>query len=1219
MAPRASFPSSREASLGLPWQRKTHSGCRGIGVLLQQRNPSLPMALSNSVQHADISGNSVKPVSITVLEGRDLKGIKGDSPVTYVRAEYNGVILGDSPKTEASPEGHVKYNFTITFDCNPDGPHYLDDIAHKPLLLTLIEVLPKEKKQKEEKTVNLGQAVLDLLPLLQGLCLFNATLPVYPLPGSPLETLRPDAKCAIDVSVSVPESLLSPTQLSEGNLLRVTVEAAYAVPEIFVPAGPPQNYMVGFQVPAIGEKECPFVFRNGLLKLGGEKEPVPRPKKWPVANILTSGGLNIPDSFIVGGPYEEEDGELTSAEDREVRIQGEIVKKRIVWDLERRCYLDPAAVLCFRKRIADSRYWPVEITRVPMVGSTKGKGGKGEKGGGGGGAGGAEEEAISFHGVAFVNLVPLLYPGVKRIRGAFRVLAYHDSEVFEKTKVLFSLFRDVGIQGTLNKFGPMGMYVPHTKALLGKNTKDDKPGKEAIIRKKEKFSRPSVINSTEELLCFVNLWRLPTKTWLLNKMFDVGSLGKISSGNPHLGQWAQVSTIVRKDASDTTIDAAVSIFQNLEGQHYAESGTFLVIEFALDRPLVPKRLPEELASRVKEMIPPRPQLPRKSAGAKKAVEDYHAQVTSIAASILDEYHELFGRQLAEGFVIDSHTLEDQKCQLNYELNSSGKYFAFKEQLKHAVVKIVREKYLKTKAFDNLDQLQAFLSELYVYLIDQMHVALNQVLSQQSPSPPAPAFTTSEQLRLFAREAQTNEDYALASTYYQERLARDRQDIGSWLDYGAFCLLTEDTLKAQECFREALALNPNHLHSLLLCGILAVMLENYEEAEVFFENATCIHPSSIVAWTILGLFYDMQENPIQVEMAFREASKVQKARLAKEKPPPESSDGGGRKNVSAPSSRAQSIIMAGEELISEDTADTSMKIQPDSLEPTTLNLSHPEEEQLVVRRTSKRLSTVTSKLKMSTQKEAAKPVGVTFEAEHPPVLPPQPTITIFMETINFLIEVNALQFVHRALAHELLCPQGGPSCDYYLVLAQTYLLKKEYSKSEECLEMAVQIDYLSPDVWAQKGHLSYLTGNFSEAKACYERTISFVTDAKEIHFVYLRLGSIYLEEKEYDKAKNIYLVASKKSPTCLTWLGVGIACYRLKEMAEAEDALSEANALNNNNAEVWAYLALVCMQGGRQLEAEQSYKYAVKLELANADLLQEIRQVQKDVGFGDPSF
>lgn len=34
--------------------------------------------------------------------------------------------------------------------------------------VTVIEVLPKEKKQKEEKTVILGQVTVDLLPLVNG-------------------------------------------------------------------------------------------------------------------------------------------------------------------------------------------------------------------------------------------------------------------------------------------------------------------------------------------------------------------------------------------------------------------------------------------------------------------------------------------------------------------------------------------------------------------------------------------------------------------------------------------------------------------------------------------------------------------------------------------------------------------------------------------------------------------------------------------------------------------------------------------------------------------------------------------------------------------------------------------------------------------------------------------------------------------------------------------
>ena len=46
-----------------------------------------------------------------------------------------------------------------------------------------------------------------------------------------------------------------------------------------------------------------------------------------------------------------------------------------------------------------------------------------------------------------------------------------------------------------------------------------------------------------------------------------------------------------------------------------------------------------------------------------------------------------------------------------------------------------------------------------------------------------------------------------------------------------------------------------------------------------------------------------------------------------------------------------------------------------------------------------------------------------------------------------------------LAHELLCPHGGPSCEYYLVLAQTHLLKKDFAKAEEYLQQAAHMDYL----------------------------------------------------------------------------------------------------------------------------------------------------------------
>lgn len=240
-----------------------------------------------------------------------------------------------------------------------------------------------------------------------------------------------------------------------------------------------------------------------------------------------------------------------------------------------------------------------------------------------------------------------------------------------------------------------------------------------------------------------------------------------------------------------------------------------------------------------------------------------------------------------------------------------------------------------------------------------------------------------------------------------------------------------------------------------------------------------------------------------------------------------------------------------------------------------------------------------------------------QGESPRPVTPTPTETIYMQIVDFLLEVKAMSFAERALAHHLLEPFGGTSAKYLIALARLHMQKNQLQDAEQCLAEAVQVDFQNADVWGLMGHVKYLQGDVTAAKECYERTIAFITDPYEIHSIYLRLASIYLQEAQFEEAKKTFLMACRRSPSCVSWLGVGIACYRLGEFSEAEDALCEANMLNNMDPEVWAYLSLVCLKTGRQVEAEQSYKFAVKLNLQQDELMEEIRSVQKEVGFGNP--
>ncbi|KAF7655407.1 hypothetical protein LDENG_00056190 [Lucifuga dentata] len=625
------------------------------------------------------------------------RGIRVDGFQTFVRVEVDGTVLGESDRKQVEPvEQQFDYEFTCSFHCSKNA-QALDDIAHKPVILTVTEVLPKDKKI-EEKTVALGQAVVDLLPLLHGQCSFSSTVPLHPLPASLADISSQNSSSklppTLDVSISVEEPLLSEADLAASSLLKVTVETAYSVPEAWTLPSP-YMYTAALEIPLSAETDQVLLFSDGQLKAGGQKEAEGRQKKRPNCALLAPGNHFLPGTSFHAEPVELEDGELTSSEDREFRIEAETMKKRVSWDTERCCFLNKGGAARLCQRIAESRLWPVEIMRSAAPPAKTAKSSKPLF---------EEDPQDSFHCVTFVDMGPLLYPGVKRIRGAYRFHLFSESELLDKTKQRISVFNEQARTAASQVKG----HADSADFCKVKTSGDNKGAKEPVQKPNIQSRMAAADNDTNT--------------------------------EPHA---------------------------NMDTDMYVEARTYLIIEIALEKPLVPKRSPEELATRVKELIPPRPPLPGRPSTADKAdraVQGFHSQVANVVGQVLDQFTELFG---TGDEALQSSNLEQMKAELIGALNVSGRYFAFKEQMKYSVVRIVRDKMQQTKAFTDPQKLQAFLSQLYVYLMDEMHIALNKILSDDLQEPPVQIQLTSSQLRHFAREAQVIGHHQQAAQYYQE--------------------------------------------------------------------------------------------------------------------------------------------------------------------------------------------------------------------------------------------------------------------------------------------------------------------------------------------------------------------------------------------------------------------------------------------------------------------
>lgn len=276
------------------------------------------------------------------------------------------------------------------------------------------------------------------------------------------------------------------------------------------------------------------------------------------------------------------------------------------------------------------------------------------------------------------------------------------------------------------------------------------------------------------------------------------------------------------------------------------------------------------------MIPRRtlPALAPKTSGA-----EFEAQVKGfVVEELAAEWSALFP-EVPPDTDDGSEAKETRRRELLHQLDASGKFFAFKERLKRAVVRLARESTARpTGEPPDEAQQRVFYNDLYVALLRRMHAALDATFFPPAVPPSAPSAPSAldgtppeAALATLASEAEAEFRLEAAANYHHERVATAPTIAAAWLAYGTFLLRTGRGAKAEECSREAIAVDPEYAEAMLVHGVTLASRSNHEQAEPFLRAALDAAPEDAQLWLLMAVVYERMERGRDARVALRQAS------------------------------------------------------------------------------------------------------------------------------------------------------------------------------------------------------------------------------------------------------------------------------------------------------------------------------------------------------------
>ncbi|PBC32265.1 Tetratricopeptide repeat protein [Apis cerana cerana] len=284
------------------------------------------------------------------------------------------------------------------------------------------------------------------------------------------------------------------------------------------------------------------------------------------------------------------------------------------------------------------------------------------------------------------------------------------------------------------------------------------------------------------------------------------------------------SKVEKSKNNSQSNQSEIEVIKNQSEPIFNENGepTIVVVDIEFYEPLVACKIEEDFTYLIDEVMSKMEKKPLYVYSSKVAEEQYKHCIQKLAEILTESYRDFYeenkgktstGQRPQETYCFDPK-LDEITCFKQY-LYKTGLYLNIRNTLRMKIPILIDQKFKLPMNFVGSKESHNIIASMYVYLVEQMHLALNEIIECRfTKNNENDLNKKKEHINLQMTHFYAEETYELgnldeAKQNYLKLIQSNKNDPYAWTLYAVFLKKISDIEGAKQCCLEAIMLDRQH--------------------------------------------------------------------------------------------------------------------------------------------------------------------------------------------------------------------------------------------------------------------------------------------------------------------------------------------------------------------------------------------------------------------------